>query len=352
MKRKRVDDRKTGTKTTRARAPSGADSAPGRGRPGGAARGPTDPETPRQRHPVEAYIGLKALGSRPSLYSAADCVARILTDNPAADYLAVSWHELNIDDTSAVVDELRRQHKKPATIRRVVALIRGTLDMCVSQGKLSPAAYDRATRLGTVRGQSAPAGRVVSGRELCYLYRACRADSSPAGVRDLAVILCMVGAGLRRGEVAGLEVASYDRDQQTMTVLGKGAEERVIPLPSEVVGVIEEWLAVRGSTAGPLFVSCRTRGELERLEPITAQGVYKILRHRCERLRRPITPHDLRRTFTTQRLEEGLDLFVLSTITGHRNLRTLQRYDRRGPRAAARAMGRVRLRVPKSKETV
>ena len=52
----------------------------------------------------------------------------------------------------------------------------------------------------------------------------------PRAWRDLAVVELLYGAGLRVSECCGLDVGDVDLRRATVTVLGKGAKVRRLPL--------------------------------------------------------------------------------------------------------------------------
>ena len=52
----------------------------------------------------------------------------------------------------------------------------------------------------------------------------------PVARRDLAVLELLYGAGLRVSECCGLDVGDVDLRRRTVTVLGKGAKVRRLPL--------------------------------------------------------------------------------------------------------------------------
>lgn len=79
---------------------------------------------------------------------------------------------------------------------------------------------------------------------------------------------------------------------------------------------------------------------LASLTPAGRRGMQSLLR-RCAGILRPgakpDTPHDLRRTFITRLLEQGVDINVVRQLAGHADISTTTRYDCRGRQAVDRA---------------
>ena len=139
--------------------------------------------------------------------------------------------------------------------------------------------------------------------------------------RDDAVIEVLYGSGLRVSELCGLAADRLDLDRDRVTVLGKGAKERMVPLGEPAVEALRRWLAVRREVVGPeppdvLFVNRRRR-------PLTPRDVRRILDQRAES---PTHPHALRHSFATHLLDGGADLRAVQELLGHADARTTQRY--------------------------
>ena len=163
-----------------------------------------------------------------------------------------------------------------------------------------------------------------NGRELGRLLAALD-DDGWVGRRNVALVRVMAGAGLRVGEVVGLDVGDVElgpRSGWALVRRGKGLKERRVPLGLEVRQALERWRQARPSTPSrALFVSKPGR----RLDPSDVQRVLEG-GSRLAGLARKVTPHRLRHTFATRFLRAGGDLATLQRILGHASLSTTARY--------------------------
>jgi integrase len=192
----------------------------------------------------------------------------------------------------------------------------------------------------------AETGRHLSMGELAALMGAC-ADSTKAGARDAAVIAVGYACGLRRSELAGLELEHFDRDKEALTIHGKRNRVRIVYVSNGALDALMGWIEVRGQDPGPLFLRIR-RGDHIGDAGITAQAVYNILERRREEAKvQPFTPHDLRRTFAGELLDAGADIATVQQLMGHANVQTTAGYDRRGAEAKRKAV--ALLHVPYQK---
>ena len=93
----------------------------------------------------------------------------------------------------------------------------------------------------------------------------------------------------------------------------------------------------------PLFVRARRGGRLDRsAEALTGQAVYHVLQTRAREAGvAAFSPHDLRRSYVGDLLDEGADLSVAQQLAGHASPTTTAGYDRRGERAKEQAAARL-----------
>lgn len=139
--------------------------------------------------------------------------------------------------------------------------------------------------------------------------------------RDDAVLEVLYGSGLRVSELCGADLGAVDRAAGAITVWGKGAKQRRVPLSDPAVAALDVWLRVRADvvaveTGAAMFAN-------ERGSRLTPRDVRRIIDRRAAR---PTHPHALRHSFATHLLDGGADLRVVQELLGHRDVATTQRY--------------------------
>jgi len=150
---------------------------------------------------------------------------------------------------------------------------------------------------------------------------------TPKGLRDYALILCLLDTGLRAAELCSLRVKDVDMRTGLVTVLGKGRKQRVVRLGSKGRAALLRYLATRGSVSpdAPLWVGYTLRGEPD--APLSVHGLQTLLQRLGKRAGvLPCGAHRFRRTFALWCLRDGMDLHSLRLLMGHSDLTVLQRY--------------------------
>lgn len=192
------------------------------------------------------------------------------------------------------------------------------------RGKVAALAAVRAPRISrtlpkplsvtAARNVADPASRAGEEREPWVL------------ARDAAVLALLYGSGLRISEALGLQRrdAPAPGSGDTITVLGKGAKKRMVPVLPQVAQAIAEYIALcpfdlPGDT--PLF-----RGE--KGGPLSPRVVQLAMERMRGALGLPdtATPHALRHSFATHLLARGGDLRSIQELLGHASLATTQVY--------------------------
>lgn len=151
--------------------------------------------------------------------------------------------------------------------------------------------------------------------------------STPAGLRDRAILESMYGAGLRVSELCGLDVDDVDLEEGYVRVLGKGGKEREVPIGRFAQDAIAAYL----TRSRPSLATVKSRGALflnSRGGRITRQSVWRLVAGSARRsgVARGVTPHDLRHSFATHLLDGGADVRVVQELLGHASVATTQIY--------------------------
>ena len=290
-----------------------------------------------QPGPYEVFCATCSPNSRATMCSRLDAAARIL--KPGMTAATFPWPALNHLAVLGVLAHMRERKQAKATIDLTRAALRKMAKVLFRMRLLDVEERMRIDDIEPPKGKRLLRGRALDEKEVRKLFAACRRDPSAAGRRDAALLACLYGGGLRRGEASALDVA--DLHANALRVEGKGGRERMQPIGDDAMSAIAAWLRVRGDWAGPLFVTVSKAGKIgrRRLRGPAIDWKVKRLAHRAAL---PATsPHDLRRTFVTTLLEAGEDLGTVSKAAGHVSLSTTSIYDRRGEKAVAAAVARL-----------
>lgn len=303
---------------------------------------------PADRHPALVYLASLAPGSRRTMRQALDTMASILTIG-GCNHVTLPWGALRFQHTQAVRAALQENYEA-ATANKMLSALRQTLRVAWNLGYMSAEEYQRAINFKAITGEKpeAAVGRALKFGEWVALLSMCAADESPAGVRDAALIALFKIAGLRRAEMAALNLEDYDQTNHNLTIHGKRNKMRVVPIEDAgALDALADWLYLlfneggRQAMTGPLFTRIGKGGAISQ-ERLTDQGIYHILDTRRQQARiATFTPHDLRRTFAGDLLDAGVDLSTVQKLMGHANANTTSGYDRRGERAKRDAVRKL-----------
>ena len=248
----------------------------------------------------------------------------------------VEWAERSGIDGPQFVDRLairrylaslttRRRAKR--TIARTASSLRRYFGWLHREGTIES---DPTTRLSAPKGE-ARLPHVLRADELHRLLDEPLAsvDDDPEYVRcrDDAVLELLYGSGLRVSEVCGLTDEDLDLQHGWLSVWGKGAKQRRVPLSAPAIEALRAWVRTGRRAAleawpsaegahDALFVNRRGR-------PLTPRDVRRILDHRSPV---PTHPHALRHTYATHMLDGGADLRAVQELLGHADLATTQIY--------------------------
>ena len=245
--------------------------------------------------------------------------------------------EINHADVQHWRDLLISLKKSDATVRLKLSVIRSMFDYLKIAGIVqnNPA----LTKLVRPPVQSEDLrGRALTNKEVNYLL-AGPDQTKPEGARDYALILLMLRTSLRVGEACSLKVSSikWSHGRWILKFKVKGGRERTIPLPPEVRKAIDNFLKLdkdrrkilkSDGNEAFIFQPITNYRTLVFDKPLSKQMAWNIVKKWGDLGGiGKISPHDLRRTAITKALDQGLTYRQVQMMTGHRDPKTVMKYD-------------------------
>lgn len=142
--------------------------------------------------------------------------------------------------------------------------------------------------------------------------------------RNHAIFSVFIYAGLRKSELLNLKYADVDLENMAIFVRqGKGAKDRIVPICSSLRSILEKYLSERSrlnKTCPDFFTSF---GEDRNLTEISLKRLFDKIKASSKI---SFSIHKLRHTFATLMLEGGCDIFSLSKMMGHSDIKTTTIY--------------------------
>jgi integrase/recombinase XerC len=190
-------------------------------------------------------------------------------------------------------------------------------------------ATDPGGRLAAPRAHRTLPGVLRAGQaeEVMRASEVGAAERNPVALRDRAVVELLYATGIRVSELCGLDIGDADFSRRVVTVLGKGAKERVVPFGLPAQRALEDWLddgrprLANSGSKSALFLGVRGK----RLDQ---RAVRRVVHDAVSAVPGALDmgPHGLRHSAATHLLEGGADLRSVQELLGHATLATTQLY--------------------------
>ena len=150
--------------------------------------------------------------------------------------------------------------------------------------------------------------------------------TKPEGMRDKAMLETMYASGLRVSELLALERGKVDLKHGIITIFGKGAKERKVPIGDFAIEYLKQYIEGprrKNPGSGTKYLFLNRYGQ-----PLSRQYFFKqIKKYALESgIETNISPHTLRHCFATHLLENGAQLKAVQEMLGHTNIATTQIY--------------------------
>lgn len=147
---------------------------------------------------------------------------------------------------------------------------------------------------------------------------------TPLGLRDQFALELLYSLGLRRLECSVLDLADLDLTEETLRVLGKNSDERLLPVSPRLAQCAQDYLcnarpklSMDGEQA--LFIG-------QRGQRLSDQSFRLIVRKYGDKLGLKLSAHQIRHACATHLVEAGMELAQVQQLLGHRDLCSTKRY--------------------------
>ncbi|MDR2082999.1 MAG: tyrosine recombinase [Candidatus Ancillula trichonymphae] len=155
-------------------------------------------------------------------------------------------------------------------------------------------------------------------------------DTSPRGVRDVAILELLYATGARVSELVALSPTDVEANASMGSVIltGKGSKQRLVPVGSYAMRALERYSA----DSRPFFLNKKKQCSSLFLNlhgnDISRQNIWEIIKIRAmnAKLDDKVSPHSLRHSYATHLLQAGADIRSVQELLGHVSIATTHIY--------------------------
>ena len=148
------------------------------------------------------------------------------------------------------------------------------------------------------------------------------------GKRDAALLSLLLGAGLRRNELAQLRIEDLQQREGRWCLVdieGKGKRVRTAPISGWAKEAVDVWLQALPFASGLVLGKVNKGGRFVG-QGMTTSAIYGVVLRYEKQLQVKVKPHDLRRTFGKLAHQGGARIEQIQRSYGHATIQTTERY--------------------------
>ena len=243
----------------------------------------------------------------------------------------------------AWVSSLEQQGLAPATINLRLSAVRKLATEAGDNGLLDAVLAQGIRRARGVKSAGTRTGNWLS-KEQAEALIAAPPAAKLKGKRDRAALALLLGCGLRRSELSGLEfrhIQQRDGRWVIVDLVGKGKRVRTVPMPGFAKMLIDDYVQAAAGAAmpedGALVAAgwpapgARVFRPLNNRSAFTdeiwlPQNIMEMVRKHGRAIGVEIRPHDLRRTFAKLAHRGRAALEQIQLSLGHASITTTEKY--------------------------
>ena len=223
---------------------------------------------------------------------------------------------------------LEQKNLAPSTINVRLAAVRRLAYEASDSGLLSLGLAAGIRRVKGAKRLGTRIGNWLTADQCRSLLRASCADTV-RGKRDRAILAVLIGCGLRRAELVGLQFNDLQIREEHWVVadlIGKGKHIRTVPMPGWVKKAVDDWMQAAEITTGFIFRAVSRTGAIWG-EHITPKAIWLVVKGAARHAGIVhLAPHDLRRSCARLCHLAGGELEQIQFLLGHVAVQTTERY--------------------------
>lgn len=148
-------------------------------------------------------------------------------------------------------------------------------------------------------------------------------------IKHRTMLALMYSSGLRLSELLSLRVRDVCLEDLTIHVKeGKGRKDRITIFSEKIIDDVRRFM--RGKESEEYLFQSTVKDARGRYCRLSGRTVQKVLENALKRsgIAKKATPHDLRHSFATHLLENGISIRHIQHLLGHKNITTTTIYTK------------------------
>ncbi len=235
-----------------------------------------------------------------------------------------SWRQVGAETVEDYVDQMTASSSyAPSSIARKVAALKSFFHHLESKKRIDE---DPTADIDSPKVEKR-LPKTLSSADVESLLAAPQEGNSPKHLRDTALLHLLYATGMRVTELVSLRLEDINLEAGELECPGKDGQRRILPFDEETRQILTEYLEhgrpylAKNEHEHALFLNHRG-------QQLTRQGLWLIIKAYARQadLSEAVTPHTLRHSFASHKLESGAELQRVQKLLGHANISTTQIY--------------------------
>lgn len=299
----------------------------------------TNDEHAASVNPAVLYLmGFQNDATRKANQTILKLLCRSISKSDDSDYTTFNWGDLRFQHVIAIKSMLQEKELSPSRVNSYLSVLKGVARHSRQLKLMSFDDYQSIIEVPSIKFDARYKTTYVTPYMRERVINHLTNIGTVKSIRDLAMFALLIGTGLRRSELVNLKAGQITASNPDFSVKGKGGKVRELAVPLWAMPLLTDWLDARITsdtdlTKEYMFLKVTKFDEIcltAKRSPLTGRVIARI----CEKLCNEVgvvkfTPHDLRGSFATHLLNQGVDTIFVSQSMGHSSADTLKHYDRR-----------------------